>query len=314
LVMFMLPGDALVHPTTGERKFCTVDKITGRILTFEQAVFDKYGQKAAVCTTKQIERREIERQYGAEENPEVDILTVSNGFISPATGQSLFYYCNDHDGRPRFFTLTGFCPWSGGKLLSVTTEVVKVQLAKAEAERDLRAMQQRAEAVVAAEKKKQEKKILAQIKKQEREEAKKAQHALSAQIEFEHVRWGNVVHAGLFTSYYGIEFYAWETNGVAATLTDAVFRIWDMDARDEPPSQFKQKAPKVFEWKLTPPVHIDAGQNPDSCSRKRHYDECHSYVDLHSYTQFMDFTGKSWVELTLIGTDDHGHRLEYVLK
>lgn len=311
LVMFLLPGDALVHPTTGERKFCTVDKVTGRIITHEQAVYDKYGQRAARCTTEQVERFEIERQYTDGENPEVDIWTVNKGFISPATGQALFHYCHDQNGRPRFFVLTGFCPWSGGKLLPVTVEVVKIELAKAQGARDLAAIaEKKRQAAVEREK---NLKIIArqQAEKARWEEAQKREREKTANIEFSHVSWGNVVMCGLFCMNYGVEFFARETNGVSASLNKAVLRMWVYEP-GEAPQLFKKREPMIFEWDLKPAFHVPANKwysRSDNAPGKSR-----ALIDLRSYEQFFSHEKKSWLEITLIGEDAMGHRLQYTLE
>lgn len=124
LVMFLIPGNALVHPLTGERQFCVVNKLTGRIERFETAQFDRFGEKAKECTLDQIEKFEREKAFAEGENLEVPIGTVRKGFISPVTGAPLFYFCEDASNAPHFYVASGYCPW-GGQLRAVSKEVLK---------------------------------------------------------------------------------------------------------------------------------------------------------------------------------------------
>ncbi|OGF35018.1 hypothetical protein A2482_01285 [Candidatus Falkowbacteria bacterium RIFOXYC2_FULL_48_21] len=133
LVMFILPGDALVHPMTGERQFCAVNKLTGRIERFETEQFDRFGEKAKECTLDQIEKFEREKLFAEGENLEVPLGTVRKGFISPVTGAPLFYFCEDASNLPHFYVASGYCPW-GDQLQAVTKEVLqKYEKIKSEA-------------------------------------------------------------------------------------------------------------------------------------------------------------------------------------
>ena len=124
LVMFILPGDALVHPMTGERQFCAVNKLTGRIERFETEQFDRFGEKAKECTLDQIEKFEREKLFAEGENLAVPLGTVRKGFISSVTGAPLFYFCEDASSAPHFYVASGYCPW-GGQLQAVTKEVLQ---------------------------------------------------------------------------------------------------------------------------------------------------------------------------------------------
>lgn len=124
LILYSITRNDVVDIFTGERAFCVEDQLTGRIKIYSQSLFDQLGNKIERCTDWQIERYEIEKKFKPDQNAEVNSWQVKQGFISPKTGHSLFYYCVDTDGRERFFVVSGHCPW-GGKLEPVTSEVMK---------------------------------------------------------------------------------------------------------------------------------------------------------------------------------------------
>jgi len=134
LALFFISRDTLVNPVTGEVKFCTVHPYTGTIQPFEQSVFDKFGQKAEPCTNAQIEQCLRETEHGHGPLAEVAIDQVEQGFVSKVTGETLFFFCRDASGLPRFYPAKGYCPW-GGELAPVTMETIKEFSAK-QKERD----------------------------------------------------------------------------------------------------------------------------------------------------------------------------------
>ena len=124
IVMFLIPGDALVHPVTGEVKYCTIDPLTNIVVVHEQPVYDQFGNQAKRCDFEQIQKYNRQTQFGRGENAEVTQEIVEKGFISPVTGKALFYFCQDTDDHYHFYVGPGFCSW-GGQLQSVTAEVMK---------------------------------------------------------------------------------------------------------------------------------------------------------------------------------------------
>ncbi|MBT5337891.1 hypothetical protein HN858_02170 [Candidatus Falkowbacteria bacterium] len=124
LVMYAVNYNTIVHPITGERKFCIDDRLTGRVKVYEAQLYDEFGDLAYRCEDDQVERFEIEKKYEPDENQEIDFVQIKKGFISPTTGKSIFYYCYDIDGIVRFFNMVGHCPW-GGNVRQVTPAIVK---------------------------------------------------------------------------------------------------------------------------------------------------------------------------------------------
>ena len=125
LALFFISRDTLVNPVTGEVKFCTVHPYTGTIQPFEQSVFDKFGQKAEPCTKMQIKQYLREQEYGQGPLAEMKIDQVEAGFISKVTGETLFFFCRDASGLPRFYPAQGYCPWGGELLAPVKMETIK---------------------------------------------------------------------------------------------------------------------------------------------------------------------------------------------
>ncbi len=123
--MFLLQGDSLVHPFDGPAmaKFCTVNPLTGEIQTFEQSIYDQFGNKAERCSPELIEKYEREKTFTDGTSKEVSFSRVQDGFISPATGKPLFFYCFDSEKKAHFFSSEGYCPW-GGQLLPVSSVLV----------------------------------------------------------------------------------------------------------------------------------------------------------------------------------------------
>jgi len=131
LAMFLIQGDSLVHPIDGPAmaKFCTVNPLTGEIQVFEQALYDKFGQQAQRCSPELIEKYEKGKQFATTKNYEVTLERVESGFVSPATGKALFFYCTDPEGTVHFYASSGYCPW-GGELQVITGEIERKEREK----------------------------------------------------------------------------------------------------------------------------------------------------------------------------------------
>ncbi|MBT5337890.1 hypothetical protein HN858_02165 [Candidatus Falkowbacteria bacterium] len=124
LVMYAVNYNTIVHPITGDRKFCIDDKLSGRVKVYEGHSYDEFGDQSIRCNDSQLRRFEINKRYAMDNNQEIDFYQVANGFISQKTGKAIFFYCNDTEARVHFFNMRGHCPW-GGELSDVTADIIK---------------------------------------------------------------------------------------------------------------------------------------------------------------------------------------------
>lgn len=340
LALFFLTKDSLVNPITGERKYCTYNYATGRVQKFDQPLFDEFGRQATPCTDEQIKRFELGRQFSDNENQEVTMDTVQKGFISPESGDPLFFHCRDVAGKVRFYVFPGHCPF-GGMLQPVDAAVIGQALkARQEAERQakekkaaeevqrmkveearLRLVAVRAETVA---KEKAEKLRLAaiQAKDEAKEKAEKARLAAEAddrkkrEEEAEKKRYmANLYFTGVnwvddcvFEHCSTIRFFVKEMGGVGATLNRAKLDIWKLENCNEEPTLFRARTPVTFEWNLLMPIRLTA---MDHCDPMNY---CEHKIDLKQYNNYMRVYGCIWFDFTLFGVDDNGHELKYQIR
>jgi hypothetical protein len=308
LALFLLTKDSPVNPITGERKYCTYSYTTGRVEVHEQPLFDKFGRQATACTDEQVKRFELGRQFSNNENQEVNMAAVKKGFISPETGDPLFFHCNDIEGKVRFYVFPGHCPF-GGMLLPVDAAVIgaavkglqeiekkenerksaaEIQRMKVEEERlRLAAVQAESDAKVKVEKER----LVAETdrrKKQDDEVEKSRQEKLQAEQAKQYMAnlyifnmdWGD---SGW--RYWHIDFDVIEKGGVGATLNHAKLEIWNMNQCDEDPSSFRARTPKAFEWDILTPIRLEA---MDHCAPQAH---CYVSIDLAKYRNYLRVYG-----------------------
>ena len=138
LSLYYIDSQGLVNPVSGKVKYCTVSPLTGEISMFENEAFDRFNQKAVVCSQELVNAYEKSRILNKNSKDiEVPRRIVRHGFINRENGKPLFYFCYDINKEPHFFTASGFCPWGGGKLLPLTSKVGKKLTVSGKSQNDL---------------------------------------------------------------------------------------------------------------------------------------------------------------------------------